>query len=353
MIRKENMYCTLSYAGIGNISINELKQYGAYNISRKSLSNYDLLIFSISDKNIQFLKNLKTVEDIFYIIENDLHISRKKDLEKIGNIINKNVIFDAINKKNLINKKERIKAVRMFSFVKQDRDRFVHRKHISLQIINAVKLQFPKWKVNDPANIEFWGFYINENLTITLRMTENKFRYRNSKPTQRDGSLRPTIAGAMVYALKPRDYELILDPMCGTGTILKEVKLNNPNTKIIGGDIDKDAIMIANKRLSRFSVNIEKWNAEFLPLENKSINAIICNLPFGKKYSTHEKNKLLYLNLLSEWKNKLVNNGRMILLTGDDKNMVNSLNKLNLNWEIVFKVKVLGLWANVYKIIVN
>jgi SAM-dependent methyltransferase len=346
-------FAILVYAGLKGIAKKELVRLGATILKHDRLSNYDIIYFNLPQNKVKTLNSLKIAEDLLYIIERDIVLNNKKDLNKISLAISREAIFKGINFKNKVFPGKNIKSVNIFSFVKQDKDRYIKRKQISYSIIERTINLFPKWKVKEPANLELWGFYINKKLTIALRLSDKSFRYRGSKPPQREGALRPTIAAALVYEINPINRELIIDPMCGTGTILKEVRLKNPNIKLIGGDIDNQAVHIAKERLSNLDIEIYNWDATELPFQKGKVDGIVCNLPFGKKFSTEHENKNLYPKLLSEWITKLKPSGRIVLLTSDDKSLIHSMKGLSLKWENLYKVKVLGEWATCYKIRLN
>jgi len=175
-------------------------------------------------------------------------------------------------------------------------------------------------------------------------------RYRGQEPVLRRGALRPTIAAAMIYVADPQQDELIVDPMCGTGTVLQEGLLRNRRAQYAGGDIDDEAVALAKEGLGLRDVRIEQWDATDLPFDSNTIDCIVCNLPFGKQYSAIDDNRSLYEALLSNWTDKLRPEGRMVLLTSDTEALEGTLSHLDLRWKVVCKVKVLGVWAKIYRI---
>jgi tRNA G10 N-methylase Trm11 len=354
---KNKYFGLLCFAGLGNLAIKELSICNAEDIKKYNLPNYDLIIFSIPDNTkVEYLNKLGIAEDIFYMINREFKINSKKDLHILRRSISKEQIFEGINIKNQLNpKNKRINNVSIFSFVKQDKDRDIHRKEIAEVLIQGVLNHFPKWKVKDPASIELWGFYLNESLYTGLRLSTDKMRYHNKTPSMREGTLRPTIAYAMIYAASPKDNEIIVDPMCGSGTIISEGILYNNNAKYIGGDRDPKAISIAKSRIDYHKNNVELqiWDAKKLPFKEKEIDLIVTNLPYGKQFSSESRNHKLYDELLNHWNSLLKESGKMLLLTADNKSIENNLNKHKFGWYINFKVKVLGLWAKAYMVFKN
>lgn len=80
-----------------------------------------------------------------------------------------------------------------------------------------------------------------------------------------------------------KENDLILDPMCGSGTTLVEAKLLNRNG--IGFDINSNAIEFTKSRLkfdyhTRTKQSIFLGDARKLNLKNESIDLIVCHPPY-------------------------------------------------------------------------
>ena len=234
--------------------------------------------------------------------------------------------------------------------MKQDKDRQVRRKQIAACINEAVGSRFRKWKRSDPAAVELWGFYARETLHLGVRLSDEKMRYRGQEPPERRGALRPTVAAALVYLADPADGELIVDPMCGSGSILREGVAFNKHARYVGGDIAGDAAAESAVSLAGKGVDVREWDARDLPLEPATVDCFICNLPFGRQYSTPVANEALYPALLSNWTEKLKQGGRMVLLTADSAAVERALDTCGPAWRTEHKVKVLGTWANIYTV---
>jgi tRNA G10 N-methylase Trm11 len=154
----------------------------------------------------------------------------------------------------------------------------------------------------------------------------------------------------MAVLANPQAGSLNVDPMCGTGTILEEVFLRQRRARCAGGDSSEDAVRLARERLATYDIPIQRWDARSLPLEDREVDCIICNLPFGKRYSTPHQNPTLYRALLSHWRAKLRPAGRMILLTADSSTLESCLRALSLPWRRECRAKVLGAWAAIYSV---
>uniref|UniRef100_A0A1I7X9Z3 UPF0020 domain-containing protein n=1 Tax=Heterorhabditis bacteriophora TaxID=37862 RepID=A0A1I7X9Z3_HETBA len=61
------------------------------------------------------------------------------------------------------------------------------------------------------------------------------------------------------------------------------------------------------------------WDATCMPFGNSSIDAIVTDLPFGKKMGTVVDNRILYPKLLREWYRVVKPGGRIVVLTHDKR----------------------------------
>src|SRR5262249_34868242 len=115
-----------------------------------------------------------------------------------------------------------------------------------------------------------------------LRLSDKTMRHRTYKEAHRPASLRPVVAAAMVRLAAPRHDQLLVDPMCGAGTILAERALMDRSARVLGGDIELDAVRAAYDNLRGLgNAWLAVWDARRLPLGNESVPCLVCNLPFG------------------------------------------------------------------------
>ncbi len=170
------------------------------------------------------------------------------------------------------------------------------------------------------AEEALWVFCIEEVYYICLRQYRSlDASFRDARVVERPGSLPPTIAAAMAFLSKPGKEEVILDPMCGSGTLLAEAYAYTPQSRFIGFDIDPHAIAAARLNLTHIpQIRLEIQDGTKTDLPANSITLILSNLPFGKQYGDRQHNVELYRNLFTE----MIRIGvprvwRAIFLTGD------------------------------------
>jgi 23S rRNA G2445 N2-methylase RlmL len=148
-------------------------------------------------------------------------------------------------------------------------------------IMRAISAERPRWRAADPAELEIWVLeHHRTHFTSGLRLSDKKMRQRgDGREVERHGALRPVIAAAMVHLAGARPGRL-LDPCCGTGTILSEALALGWD--VTGSDIDPEAVAIATANVPEASVR--QADAVELPHPNESFDAVAANLPFGKQF---------------------------------------------------------------------
>lgn len=348
---RDRTFGIITFAGLGSIAEAEISGCSPKDVRCCRLSDHDLVLADMGMKGAGVLPELRIAEDVFHMLAPPVPLGTGRDLASLNALVTSQRLLEGLTIKNSLFHPSRPRVTTYNCFVKQDMDRRLRRKEIAGHVNGIVGAQFRRWKQADPAAVELWGFYVKEALHLGVRLSDERMRYHGCEPPKRRGALRPTIAAALVYLAAPLEGELIVDPMCGTGTILREGVARNPGATWLGGDLDTGAVLMARGSLPGQSGEVREWDATRLPLGPASVDCIICNLPFGKQYSSGGKNKALYRALLSNWSAKLRPGGRMVLLTSDSSTLERTLGGLGLAWRSDHRAKVLGAWADIYTIV--
>ncbi|MEE8042388.1 MAG: methyltransferase [Pseudomonadales bacterium] len=333
------------FAGLGDLAARELTPLIETEVKRTRIRNYDHLSFGVRAENLPLLRELRIVEDVLIDLGRLSKIERSADLARLGAIVSRDAVLAAVQAKNRFDDRRSgsRKTTTFACFVKQDKDRNLRRSEVSSKVEMLVAQQFPRWRCHDPAQLEIWVFWSGP-ATFAVRLTDEAFKYRGMKPPQREAALRPTIAAAMVAVANPREDEIVLDPMCGTGTLLLEGLAFNARAKFIGSDVSHDAIALAESRLGdqatlRIADALES-------LHDDSVDCILCNLPWGHQYAASES---LYRDLIGNFKRTLQPSGRMVLLTDQAQMLESGFADSGVEWSREARVLVRGKWANIYK----
>lgn len=141
-------------------------------------------------------------------------------------------------------------------------------------------------------------------------------------------TLRATICYNMLRLCDPKPGDIVVDPLCGGGSIPIEGALEFPQSFFIGGDIHEKAITRTGMNVkdlpSRWgrSLKIDAvwWDATNLPFRNNSVDIFVTDLPFGKRSGSKSNNKVLYKKLLNELaRTARLQTGKAVFLTYDKK----------------------------------
>jgi tRNA G10 N-methylase Trm11 len=67
-----------------------------------------------------------------------------------------------------------------------------------------------------------------------------------------------------------------------------------------------------NRKKHLHNVEIVQWNAGRIPLRDRSVDIIICDMPFGMKHGNYRQNRKLYPIFFSEVARILSENGKVV-----------------------------------------
>ncbi len=208
------------------------------------------------------------------------------------------------------------------------------------------------WRLDeDAADVEFWITQVGAELLIAMRLSDERMRHREYKIAHRPGSLRPAIAASLAWLSEPADDDIVLDPFCGTGTVLIERAHLGRYRNLIGSDRDPAAIRAATENIGPRYKPIElhgDWDAASMPLADGSVTKIVTNLPWGIKHGSHGENLRRYRDWIAEMNRMLAPGGRIVMLTSEWRLMRDLADRGAIAVRNVLRVTVLGIAASVY-----
>ncbi len=198
------------------------------------------------------------------------------------------------------------------------------------------------------AFLEIWLTIRGARAVCGVRLTDKTMRHRTYKEEHRPAALRPSIAASMVRLAGAAPAMWVLDPMCGTGTILAEQidlskKRKAGRIETMGGDIEMDALRASATNLKKVGpTTLALWDARRLPLPKHAVDRIVSNPPFGKQLSSPDDIIPLYKHCAREWNRVLKPGGRAVLLVADQDLLREALKPTGWKPSRVLKVEVLG-----------
>jgi len=165
------------------------------------------------------------------------------------------------------------------------------------------------------ADLNLRLFIEHERVVVGLRVAAAPLHDRAYQHVQRPGTLKPPVAAALLDLCGAEAGMRLLDPCCGTGTILIEGAYNG--LAPCGGDIEAQAVLAAqaNAASAGLSLPLCQWDARTLPLHDQSIDRVVSNFAWGRQVQTGDDLEALYRDLCHEMERVLIRGGRAALLT--------------------------------------
>ncbi len=238
------------------------------------------------------------------------------------------------------------------------------------EVINATEQQFG-W-VNRPGD---WDVNLIPSVDGCIAefgplSWTRRFGYLERLPW----STNLVVAEVLVRLAKIHPTHRVLDPFCGTGTILQAVRRQHPTAHLLGLDHDPHALRIAADNARKIAAGsartiagdnalrgnqlalrgdelalrgdelalrrndlalrgnelpLVRGTAGALPLESGSVDRVVANLPFGKQVGSHHANRTLYPATLDEIARVLTADGRAVLLTEDKRLLHTTIERQN------------------------
>ncbi len=140
-----------------------------------------------------------------------------------------------------------------------------------------------------------------------IHETSFKDRVPEKRPAKHPATIQPKLARTLINLTGIKENQTLLDPFCGTGSILIEASLLK--LKPIGVDIDKNMIERAKTNLKYFKQKAKLIQADATKIKIKA-DAIATDPPFGRS-TTVQKN--LYKDFLNNAKTILKKDGIMVI----------------------------------------
>lgn len=119
------------------------------------------------------------------------------------------------------------------------------------------------------------------------------------------GQLHTTVAAAMARILAPPAGRRIIDPFCGSGTILIESAIAHPGCTFEGRDIASDALDIARQSAEQAGVDPVFQQSDSLEnIPDSSGYYLISNPPWDEKHQIGDGHLPRFLKALKQWLEK-------------------------------------------------
>ncbi len=343
-------YWCITTRGIEDISKSEISS--AFEASSVLEVSYRKIVLE-SDAAFEDVTSLRSIEDAFMYVGEVTQIGHtKQDLHKLTDSIL------AMNFSDSLTSIRSHRSPRSFSISASS----VGKRNFSMpQLKDALRIPLAR-KLGMPfedvlhEDFDIRIFLEHKRALIGVRLSTHPLHRRAYKTETTPGSLKPNIAYALCFLAEIEENTVLLDPLCGSGTIIAESLSFQPQ-EIYANDIDPLAITIARENADSLNSGKKipiRWSigdARNLPLDDNTVGAIVTNLPFGKQVAVGDIERL-YEEALRELARVAKRNSRIVLLTTQDSAMQNAIEKcMGLSCAAVREISLHGEIAKMYKLI--
>ena len=310
-----NAYYALVVPGLEALAAEELTTLGARVTG--TLSRFDrresLLLFETA--GVRRTLQSRLAEDIFRVVIDTPTPHARNTPAALARKLEKPVLDAALLEHHALAAKRGGRSYRVVVRV-AGRQPF-RREDVESAVVRALGVLLPHWvPTREAASVELWAHVIGGRTIAGVRLTPDDFAQRRYKRAHLPASLKPTVARALVLWSGPRPDDVVLDPMAGAGTILRERADAVPARLIAGGDVHRAAIEAARMNAGR-QPRLALWDATRLPVRSESIDAMITNPPYGRQHEAASGLERLSRGLLREAARVLRPGGRLVVLTGE------------------------------------
>jgi tRNA (guanine6-N2)-methyltransferase len=154
---------------------------------------------------------------------------------------------------------------------------------------------------------------------VAIRLTPRPLSARDWRVCNLEGGLNATLAVVMNDLAEVRPTDRYLNAMCGSGTLLIEMR---KAAKLVGIDTSKRALACAEQNINASGVKgVELFEADAtqLPFAENGFDVVTADVPWGDAVGTHEGNAKLYPAFLQEMARITTPSARLVVLTHELK----------------------------------
>lgn len=283
-------FCT---KGLENICEMELRQFDTQVMIIEKRTK--LIVFEYTD-NPENLKNLRTIDDICIFVENFDFESAIESIKRIRNIKN----YFSITTNDESKKQVMIDLLQRYEYIEKQRD-----------------------------NLDIRIFVDGDFILYGIRLFNKPLGDRSYKVKELPGSLKPTIAAALLYPLWNSSINSkIVDNFCGSGTILCEAK--NFSSELYGGDVNPISVSSTQSNLKKLGYSylerIKIQDGTKTKWQSNYFDFAISNLPWDKQIKTDHIHDL-YERSIQEYSRILKPNGTLVILAVKSEIVIKMMKK--------------------------
>ncbi len=154
-----------------------------------------------------------------------------------------------------------------------------------------------------------------------LHSTDTKqflLRRPDKKPFFRPGVILPRFARALINMTGVNEKEILLDPMCGTGTVLIEAGLMGIEFAGVEAFSNIAKGCAVNMKYFNLPINVICGDARKLPFKDETIHAIVTDFPYLQSSRSYGELIELYVDSIREFHRVLKRGRRAVIISNMD-----------------------------------
>jgi tRNA (guanine6-N2)-methyltransferase len=189
-----------------------------------------------------------------------------------------------------------------------------------------------------------------------VRLTPRPLATRSWRVCNREGALNAPVAYAMAMLSEPDANDVVVNLMCGSGTLLIERYLAGAAAQLTGYDTDAQALECVRRNIEAAgageAITVRAGDVRDLDVLPRSVDVVMADLPFGQLVGSHDDNVRLYPAVIKEAARITKKGGRALFITHEVRLMEAVLEESG-GWETdqVLRVGVGGMHPRLFKLV--
>lgn len=203
------------------------------------------------------------------------------------------------------------------------------------------------WLLDDPKACpwqvlpRFSQHRITGLLLCPKPIADPRFAYRQDLVP---AASHPTLAAALVKTLQPQPGDVLWDPFVGSGAELCEAHLRCPSARLLGSDIDDQALDATRRNARAVGASVELVRADALSFWPAGVSCVLTNPPMGRRVCRGEVVSLLE-RFADHVSRRLAAGGRFCWLNPVPRRLGEILGRHGLRKQTTTSVDMNGFWA--------
>lgn len=189
---------------------------------------------------------------------------------------------------------------------------------------------------------------------VMIRLTPRPLATRDWRICDMEGALNGPVAYVMSRLTRQRPDDVVVNPMCGSGTLMIERMQVAPASAIYGLDLNDTALTCAARNIQALGqpagfIHLIRADVGNMPFEDGTTNVFLADLPFGQLVGSSKQNEILYPSLLNEAARVATPDAIFVLITHQVRLMESTITN-NADWHAqhVRKVSLRGLHPRIF-----